>query len=178
MCGLIDFPVVTSGQPPQPFREWLGEATDQMLLNLKSDAYVTYFRQGWLMGEADVCRTSSFEFGRSTDVISAAAILDPRWRRRKWRHTRYGVLFRPYCGGGKRRPFRFRSPSWITLFVEPEMGLLKKATWSGRAAIFHHRQKAVEKVPYTTHMGHCSSSSFLWPHLALYSHMKGNGTWP
>ena len=29
-CRLIDFPVVASGQLPQPFREWLGEANDQM----------------------------------------------------------------------------------------------------------------------------------------------------
>ena len=34
-CRLIDFPVVASRQLPQPFREWLGEANDQMLfLNL------------------------------------------------------------------------------------------------------------------------------------------------
>ena len=28
-CRLIDFPVVVSGQLPQPFREWVGEANDQ-----------------------------------------------------------------------------------------------------------------------------------------------------
>ena len=33
-CRLIDFPVVASGQPPQPFPKWLGEANDQMLLHL------------------------------------------------------------------------------------------------------------------------------------------------
>ena len=32
-CRLIDFPVVASGQLPQPIQEWLGEANDQMLLN-------------------------------------------------------------------------------------------------------------------------------------------------
>ena len=30
-CRLIDFPVVASGQLHQPFREWLGEANNQML---------------------------------------------------------------------------------------------------------------------------------------------------
>ena len=32
-CRLIDFPILASGQLPQPIQEWLGEANDQMLLN-------------------------------------------------------------------------------------------------------------------------------------------------
>ena len=50
-------------------------------------------------------------------------------------------LFDPYCGGGgKWRPFRFRPPSWMTSFAEPEIRSSKMATGSGRAAIFHRRR--------------------------------------
>ena len=68
---------------------------------------------------ADVCRTSSRASRRPPDVISTAAILDPRWRRRKWRHPGPGARFSiPVVeGGGKWRPFRFRSPSWVTSFA-------------------------------------------------------------
>ena len=68
------------------------------------------------MDGADVCRTSSRASRRPPDVISAVAILDPRWRRRKWRHPGSGVLFWIPIAvrGAKWRPFRFRSPSWMT----------------------------------------------------------------
>ena len=42
---------------------------------------------------ADVCRTSSRASRRPPDVISAVAILDPWWRRRKWRQPRLGARF-------------------------------------------------------------------------------------
>ena len=68
------------------------------------------------MDRADVCRTSSRASRRPPDVISAVAILNPRWRRRKWRHPGPGVLFWIPIAvrGAKWRPFRFRSPSWMT----------------------------------------------------------------
>ena len=71
------------------------------------------------MDGADVCRTSSRASRRPPDVISTAAILNPRWRRRKWRHPGPGARFSiPVVeGGGKWRPFRFRSPSWVTSFA-------------------------------------------------------------
>ena len=67
------------------------------------------------MDGADVCRTSR----RHPDVISALAILDPRWRGRKWRHPGPGARFSiPIAArGAKWRPFRFRSPSWMTSFA-------------------------------------------------------------
>ena len=45
------------------------------------------------MDEADVCRTSSRTSRRPPDVISTAAILNPRWRRRKLHQPGLGVLF-------------------------------------------------------------------------------------
>ena len=67
------------------------------------------------MDGADVCRTSR----RPPDVISDLAILDPRWRGRKWRHPGPGAGFStPIAArGAKWRPFRFRSPSWMTSFA-------------------------------------------------------------
>ena len=50
----------------------------------------------------------------------------------------WGTFFDPYWGGGaKWRPFRFRWPSWMTSFAEPEMTSSKMAAGSGRAAILH-----------------------------------------
>ena len=67
------------------------------------------------MDGADVCRRSR----RPPDVISDLAILDPRWRGRKWRHPGPGASFStPIAArGAKWRPFRFRSPSWMTSFA-------------------------------------------------------------
>ena len=45
------------------------------------------------MDGADVCGTSSRACRRPPDVISAVAILDLRWRRRKWRHPGPGAVF-------------------------------------------------------------------------------------
>ena len=71
------------------------------------------------MDGADVCRTSSRASRRPPDVISTIAILNPRWRRWKWRHPGPGARFSIPIEewGGKWRPFRFRSPSWVTSFV-------------------------------------------------------------
>ena len=96
-CRLVDFPVVASGQLPQPFQEWSGEANDQMLfLNLyrkakiTSDVYRTFFGLGPPLSEDG---TSSWESQRPPDVTCGAAILIPRWRRRKWRQPRPGAAF-------------------------------------------------------------------------------------
>ena len=48
-----------------------------------------------------------------------------------------GFLDPHWGGGGKWRPFRFRSPSWMTSFPVPQMRSSKMAAGSGRAAIFH-----------------------------------------
>ena len=45
------------------------------------------------MDGADVCRTSSRASRRPPNVTCGAAILDSRWRRRKWRQPGLGVLF-------------------------------------------------------------------------------------
>ena len=73
------------------------------------------------MDGADVCGTSSRTSRRPPDVISAVAILDPRWRRRKWRHPGPGAGFSIPIAvrGAKWRPFRFRSPSWMTSSAGP-----------------------------------------------------------
>ena len=125
------------------------------------------------MDGADVCRTSSRASRRPPDVISAVAILNPRWRRRKWRHPGPGVLFWIPIAvrGAKWRPFRFRSPSWMTSEIPlrcavqnggpsasgrhlgwpRKMRSSKMATGSGRAAILHRApQWGSKKVPYTT----------------------------
>ena len=139
-CRLIDFPVVASGQLPQPFPEWLGEANDQMLFffnlyrqvkKIKSDVYGMFFGLG-----PPFLRISR-ESQRPLDVTCGAAILIPRWRRRKWRQPRPGAVFSiPIEEWGARwRPFRFRRPSWMTSFAEPRMRSSKMAAGSGRAAI-------------------------------------------
>ena len=60
----------------------------------------------------------------------------------------WGELFDPYCGGGgKWRPFRFRSQSWMTSFPVPQVRSSKMATESGRAAIFLHLHNRDRKTP-------------------------------
>ena len=87
----------------------------------------------------DVWRTSSGESRRPLDVTCGAAILIPRWRRRKWRQPRLGgEFFDPHWGGGgKWRPFHFRPPYWMTSFPVLEVSSSKMVARSGRASIFH-----------------------------------------
>ena len=91
------------------------------------------------MDGADVCRTSSRASRRPPDVIAAVAILDSRWRRRKWHQPGLGVLFSipsevEVENGGHSASGRHLG--WPHL-QEPEMRSSKMATGSGRAAIFH-----------------------------------------
>ena len=91
------------------------------------------------MDGADVWRTSSWASRHPPDVISAVAILDPRWRRRKWRHPGPGAGFSTPIeveveNGGPSASGRHLG--WPHLW-EPEMKSSKMATGSGRAAIFH-----------------------------------------
>ena len=91
------------------------------------------------MDGADVCRTSSRASRRPPDVIAAVAILDSRWRRRKWHQPGLGVLFSipsevEVENGGPSASGRHLG--WPHL-QEPEMRSSKMATGSGRAAIFH-----------------------------------------
>ena len=101
----------------------------------------------WLMDEADVCRTSSRASRRPLDVISTVAILDPRWRGRKWRHPGPGAVFSsPIVAvaqdGGPSASGRHLG--WPHL-REPEMRSSKMATGSGRAAILRHRHNGARK---------------------------------
>ena len=109
---------------------------------------------------ADVCRTSSRASRRPPDVTCGAAILDQRWRRRKWRQPRPGAAFSTPIEewGARWRPFRFRRPSWMTSFAEPRMRSSKMAAGSGRAAILLLTpQWGSKRPPYTTKM----ATSFL-----------------
>ena len=101
----------------------------------------------WLMDEADVCRTSSRASRRPPDVISTAAILNPRWRRRKWHQPGLGVLFSiPVVAvaqnGGPSASGRHLGWSHLR---EPEMRSSKMATGSGRVAILRHRHNGDRK---------------------------------
>ena len=101
----------------------------------------------WLMDEADVCRTSSRASRRPLDVISTVAILDPRWRGRKWRHPGPGAVFSsPVVAvaqdGGPSASGRHLG--WPHL-REPEMRSSKMATGGGRAAILRHRHNGARK---------------------------------
>ena len=59
----------------------------------------------------------------------------------------WGAFFDPYWGGGARwRPFRFRPPSWMTSFPEPEMRSSKMAAGSGRVAILRLRLNGGRKT--------------------------------
>ena len=102
----------------------------------------------WLMDGADVCRTSSRASRRPLDVISTVAILDPRWRGRKWRHPGPGASFStPIVAvaqdGGPSASGRHLG--WPHL-REPEMRSSKMATGSGRAAILRHRHNGGRKT--------------------------------
>ena len=166
-CRLIDFPVVASGQLPQPFREWLGEANDQMLFFLiYRKVKINNFR----------CLRDVFLIG---PYLSEDFTGVPRSSRRfLWRRhlgfkmaapemtlTRtWGGLFDPHCGGGARwRPFRFRPPSWMTSFPEPATGN-EVIQDGGRKRKGRHLapppQWGSKRPPYTTNTVSCVSLSF------------------
>ena len=82
-CRLVDIRVMASGQIPQSFGEWLGEANDQMLLKSKSKVrrlqdifWTLLWGRHDLIGGAGVWRASSRESRCPPDVIPTAAILD------------------------------------------------------------------------------------------------------
>ena len=90
------------------------------------------------MDGADVCRTSSRASRRPPDVISTAAILNPRWRRRKWHQPGLGVLFSTPIAEAEENggpSASGRHLGWPH-FRFPQMRSSKMATGSGRAAIF------------------------------------------
>ena len=138
-CRLIDFPVVASGQLPQPFREWLGEANDQMffLISVSQMSAGRFWTRttpfwGWDIFTGVPTSSKHYLWRRHLDSKMAAPEMTSI---RTW-----GESLEPYWGGGaKWRPFRFRSPSWITSFAEPEMRSSNMATGSGRAAILRLR---------------------------------------
>ena len=126
------------------------------------------------MDGADVCRTSSRASRRPPDVIAAVAILDSRWRRRKWHQPGLGVLFSipsevEVENGGPSASGRHLG--WPHL-QEPEMRSSKMATGSGRAAIFHlHLNGDRKKYPILL----CNYLSLLATHAINYpchDHMK------
>ena len=107
------------------------------------------------MDGADVCRTSSRASRRPPDVISTAAILDPRWRGRKWRHPGPGARFSTPIveGGGKWRPFRFRSPSWMTSFAGTGNEVIQDGDRKRKGRHFPPPSTIGSKnAPYTTYM--------------------------
>ena len=90
------------------------------------------------MDGADVCRTSSRASRRPPDVIFGTAILDPTWRRRKWRHPGPGAGFSTPIAEAEENggpSASGRHLGWPHL-REPEMRSSKMATGSGRATIF------------------------------------------
>ena len=100
------------------------------------------------MDGAAVCRTSSRASRRPPDVISTVAILDPRWRGRKWRHPGPGARFStPIVAvaqdGGPSASGRHLG--WPHLW-EPEMRSSKMAAGSGRAAILRHHHNRGRKT--------------------------------
>ena len=87
----------------------------------------------------------------------------------------WGTFFDPYWGGGaKWRPYRFRSPSWMTSFPVPQMRSSKMAAGSGRAAILHlplngDRKKYPILLPVTGELpaqraSNAESVSIWWRH--------------
>ena len=112
------------------------------MLSVKSDFYRTH---GWGRRLYNVSTSSRRYVWRRHLGFKMAA---PEMTSTKT----WGGLFDPYCGGGgKWRPFRFRPPSWMTSFAEPEMRSSKMAAGSGRAAIFPPPpQWGSKRPPYTT----------------------------
>ena len=110
------------------------------MLSVKSDFYRTH---GWGRRLEDAftgVSTSSRRHFRRRHLVSKMATPEMT-SSRTW-----GGFFDPYCGGGARwRPFRFRSPSWMTSFAESEMRSSKMATGSGRAAILRRRRNRDRK---------------------------------
>ena len=113
------------------------------MLSVKSDFYRTH---GWGRRLYNVSTSSRRYVWRRHLGFKMAA---PEMTSTKT----WGGLFDPYCGGGgKWRPFRFRPPSWMTSFAEPEMRSSKMAAGSGRAAIFPPPpQWGSKRPPYTTY---------------------------
>ena len=118
------------------------------------------------MDEADVCRTSSRASRRPLDVISTVAILDPRWRGRKWRHPGPGAVFSTPIvavaqNGGPSASGRHLG--WPHL-REPEMRSSKMATGSGRAAILRHRHNRDRKNrPILLAIASVKYECVIWP---------------
>ena len=70
-CRLFDFPIVASGQLPQPFRELLGEANDQMLFLIS----VSQTSMGRFL-----TRTNPFwGFHGSPNVLQTLLVAPPSW---------------------------------------------------------------------------------------------------
>ena len=115
-CRLIDFPVVASGQLPQPFQEWLGRLTIRCFSKSK--------KKNNFKGLPDV-------FGLGQPLSEDFTGVPTSSRRYLWRRhldskmaapemtsTRtWGELFEPNCGGGgKWGPLHFQQSSWMTSF--------------------------------------------------------------
>ena len=114
-CRLIDFPVVASGQLPQPFQEWLGRLTIRCFSKSKKK---------WLQRSTGCfwTRTTPFwGFHGSSDVLQTLwrRHLDSKMAAPEMTSTRtWGELFEPNCGGGgKWRPLHFQQSSWMTSFL-------------------------------------------------------------
>ena len=173
-CRLIDFPVVASRQLPQPFREWLGEANDQMLFfNLYRKKLQASTGRFWTRTTPFWRWESFMGVPTSPDVTCGTAILIPRWRRRKWRQPRPRVAFSTPIveveeNGGPSASVRHLG--WPHFRV-PEMRSSKMAAESGRAAIFLHLHNGVEKAAlyyYCRLHWNCHTNIFIINYLIPY----------
>ena len=90
-CRMIAFPVVASGQLPEPFQEWLGRLTIRCFSKSKKKNNFKGLRDVFGLGRPFL--RISREFRRPPDVTCGASILIPRWRHRKWRQPGLGENF-------------------------------------------------------------------------------------
>ena len=144
-CRLINFPVVAMGQLPQPFQEWLGRLTIRCFSKSKKSITSKVYGMFWT-------RTTPFwGFHGSSDILQTLLVAPPSW-------------FQDGCTGNDvkqdmGRTFRTILWWWWKMAALPlpaailddripgwrEIRSSEKAAGSGRAAIFYHNQKGVEK---------------------------------
>ena len=132
---------------------------------------------------ADVCRTSSRASRRPPDVISAVAILDPWWRRRKWRQPRLGARFstpieaEAQDGGPSASGRHLGWPHSRNRKLG--MRSSKMAAGSGRAAILRLRLNGGRKTrPILLRRLKNNNCHISWLTMAYYHHMAGQSLGP
>ena len=109
----------------------------------------------------DVWRMSSGDSRRPTDVIFGTAILDTKWRRRKWRQPRPGAAFSTPIdveveNGGTSASVRHLG--W-SRWRNRETRSSKMAAGNGRAPFYTPLQWGSKRPPYTTSSVHYGEQS-------------------